>query len=310
MKIRDLFSCQPQTFSFEFFPPKTPQDVDDLLVRAGELKALGPSFISVTYGAGGSTRRNTIDLVCRMQAELHMVAMAHVTCVGHSQAELHEVLAELRDRGVENLMCLRGDPPSGQANFVPAPDGLTYAHELVTLARSVGDFSIGVAGYPERHPESVDKHHDLRYLQAKVACGADFVTTQLFFDNRDYFDFCERAQRSGVSVRIIPGIMPITNYRQIVRFTTMCGATIPATLHQRLEPVADDPQAVLEIGVDWAWRQCEELLAQGVPGVHFYTLNRSLATQRIFARLRESSVAGLLPAYAAPSPSAEKRENF
>ena len=309
MKIRDLFSFQPQTFSFEFFPPKTPQDVEDLLVRAHELKALGPSFISVTYGAGGSTRRNTIDLVCRMQAELHMVAMAHVTCVGHSQAELLEVLAELRHRGVENLMCLRGDPPRGQSNFVPAPDGFTYAHELVTLARSVSDFSIGVAGYPEMHPESVDKHHDLRYLQAKVACGADFVTTQLFFENRDYFDFCERAQRSGVTVRIIPGIMPITNYHQIVRFTTMCGATIPATLHQRLEPVADDPQAVLEIGVDWAWRQCEELLAHGVPGVHFYTLNRSLATQRIFARLRESSVAGLLPAYTAPSPGTGKLHN-
>jgi methylenetetrahydrofolate reductase (NADPH) len=294
MKIRDLFSFQPQTFSFEFFPPKTPQDVDDLLARAHELKALGPSFISVTYGAGGSTRRNTIDLVCRLQAELHMVAMAHVTCVGHSQAELREILTELRDRGVENLMCLRGDPPRGQSNFVPVPDGLTYAHELVTLARSVGDFSIGVAGYPEMHPESVDKHHDLQYLQAKVACGADFVTTQL----------------SGVTVRLIPGIMPITNYRQIVRFTTMCGATIPLTLHQRLEPVADDPQAVLEIGVDWAWRQCAELLAQGVPGVHFYTLNRSLATQRIFARLRESSVAGLLPASTAPAPSTETTKNF
>ena len=306
MKIRDLFSLQPQTFSFEFFPPKTPQDVDDLFVRAHELKALGPSFISVTYGAGGSTRRNTIDLVCRLQAELDMVAMAHVTGVGHSQAELREVLEELRDRGVENLMCLRGDPPRGQSNFVPAPDGFAYAYELVTLARSISDFSIGVAGYPEMHPESVDKHRDLEYLRAKVACGADFVTTQLFFDNCDYFDFCERAQRNGITARIIPGIMPITNYRQIVRFTTMCGATLPAALQQRLEPVADDPQAVLEIGVDWAWRQCEELLANGAPGVHFYTLNRSLATQRIFAQMHESSVAGLLPAHAAPAPSAAK----
>jgi methylenetetrahydrofolate reductase (NADPH) len=189
MKIRDLFSFQPQTFSFEFFPPKTPQDVDDLLGRARELKALGPSFISVTYGAGGSTRRSTIDLVCRLQAELDMVAMAHVTCVGHSQAELREILEELRDCGVQNLMCLRGDPPRGQSNFVPAPDGFAYAYELVTLARSISDFSIGVAGYPEMHPESVDKHRDLEYLRAKVACGADFVTTQLFFDNRDYFDY-------------------------------------------------------------------------------------------------------------------------
>jgi len=232
-----------------------------------------------------------------------MVAMAHVTCVGHSQAELREVLEELRDRGVQNLMCLRGDPPRGQTNFVPAPDGFANAYELVTLARSISDFSIGVAGYPEMHPESVDKHRDLEYLRAKVACGADFVTRQLFFDNRDYFDFCERAQRNGITVRLIPGIMPITNYRQIVRFTTMCGATLPAALQQRLEPIADDPQAVLEVGVDWAWRQCEELLANGAPGVHFYTLNRSLATQRIFARLQESSVARLLPVHATPSPS-------
>jgi methylenetetrahydrofolate reductase (NADPH) len=303
MKIRDLFSSQQQTFSFEFFPPKTAQEVDDLFVRARALQSLGPSFISVTYGAGGSTRRNTIDLVCRFQAELDLVAMAHVTCVGHSQAELREVLEELCDRGVENLMCLRGDPPRGQTNFVPAPDGFAYAHELVTLARSIGDFSIGVAGYPEMHPESVDKHRDLEHVKAKVACGADFVTTQLFFDNRDYFDFCERAQRSGMTARIIPGIMPITNYRQIVRFTTMCGATLPTALHERLEPVADDPQAVLEIGVDWAWRQCEELLVNGAPGVHFYTLNRSLATQRIFARLQESSVAGLLPVHVAPAPT-------
>ena len=295
MKIRELFTLQPQTFSLEFFPPKTPQDVDDLFVRAQEFKALGPSFISVTYGAGGSTRRNTIDLVCRFQAELDIVAMAHVTCVGHSQAELCEVLEELRAHGVENLMCLRGDPPRGQTSFVPAPDGFTYACELVTLARSIGDFCIGVAGYPEMHPESADKHRDLEHLQTKVACGADFVTTQLFFDNRDYFDFCDRAQRSGLTARIIPGIMPITNYRQIVRFAGMCGATIPTALHQLLEPVADDPQAVLEIGVDWAWRQCEALLANGAPGIHFYTLNRSLATQRIFARLRESSVATLLP---------------
>jgi methylenetetrahydrofolate reductase (NADPH) len=296
MKIRDLFQSQPQTFSFEFFPPKTPQDVEELFIRARELRPLGPSFISVTYGAGGTTRRNTIDLVCRFQAELDMVAMAHLTCVGHSQAELREILAELRARGIDNVMCLRGDPPRGQSNFVPAPDGFSHAAELVTLARSLGDFCIGVAGYPEVHPECGDKQRDLENLRAKVERGADFITTQLFFDPRDYVDFCARARRLGITARIIPGIMPITNYRQIVRFATMCGATIPAELHRRLEPVADDPQAVLDIGVDWAWRQCEALLASGAPGIHFYTLNRSLATQRIFERLQESSVAALLPA--------------
>src|SRR5215510_11480431 len=308
MKIRDLFRAQAQTFSFEFFPPKTQEDADELFFRAQELKPLRPSFISVTYGAGGSTRRNTIDLVGRFHAELGMLGMAHLTCVGHSQAELREVLTELKDRGVENVMCLRGDPPRGQTAFVPAPDGFSYAAELVRLARSLGDFCIGVAGYPEAHPECPDKQLDLEHLRAKVECGADFVTTQLFFDNRDYFDFCARARQAGVWHRIIPGIMPITNYRQIVRFTQMCGAMIPAVLHERLEPVADDPQAVLEIGVDWAWRQCEELLANGAPGIHFYTLNRSLATQRIFARLRESSVAALLPAQAGfPLPAVEGR---
>jgi methylenetetrahydrofolate reductase (NADPH) len=299
MKIRDLFHTQAQTFSFEFFPPKTKEDAEELFVRVRELKLLGPSFVSVTYGAGGSTRQNTIDLVCRFESELNLVAMAHLTCVGHSRAELRDILHELKARGIENIMCLRGDPPRGQTSFVPAPDGFAHASELVMLARSVGDFCIGVAGYPETHPECPDKQLDLEHLKAKVECGADFITTQLFFDNRDYFDFCERAWRVGIRQRIIPGIMPITNYRQIVRFAQMCGAKIPAALHERLEPRADDAAAVLEIGVDWAWRQCEELLAGGAPGIHFYTMNRSLATQRIFAQLRESRVKTLLPADAA-----------
>ena len=299
MKIRDLFPLRAPTFSFEFFPPKTVQEVEELFVRARELKPLSPSFISVTYGAGGSTRRNTIDLVCRFQEELGILGMAHITCVGHSQTELREVLTELKERGIENLMCLRGDPPKGQTDFIPAPDGFAHAAELVSLARSVQDFCIGVAGYPEPHPECGDKQQDLENLKAKVDHGADFVTTQLFFDNRDYFDFYTRARDIGIKKRIIPGIMPVTNYRQIVRFAKMCGSSIPEALHKRLEPVADDPQATLEIGVEWAWRQCEELLAGGAPGIHFYTLNRSLATQRIFERLRQSSVRTLLPSAAA-----------
>ena len=295
MKIRDLFRAQSQTISFEFFPPKTPEDIELLFERTRELQPLGPSFISVTYGAGGSTRRNTIDIVCRMQEELGIVAVAHVTCVGHSQAELCEVLQELNGRGIENLMCLRGDPPQGQTTFVPALDGFAHAAQLVSLARTLGDFSIGVAGYPEPHPECADKVLDLQHLKEKVDCGADFVTTQLFFDNRDYFDFCRRARDIGIKTRIIPGIWPITNYKQIVRVAKMCGATLPDALRRKLEPVADDAQAVFEIGVEWSWRQCEELLAGGAPGIHFYTLNRSLATQRIFERLRKSSVRTLLP---------------
>lgn len=295
MKIRELFPSRTLTFSFEFFPPKTAQDAEALFTRARELQPLGPTFISVTYGAGGSTRQQTMDLVCRFQEDLGLVAMAHLTCVGHSQAELREILTELKHRGIKNVMCLRGDPPRGQDRFEPTPDGFRYAHELVKLARSVDDFCIGVAGYPEAHPESPDKHLDLQHLKTKLDSGADFVTTQLFFDNKDYFDFVRRARRLGIQQRLIPGLMPITNYQQIKRFTQMCGATIPAVLQARLEPVADDPQAVVEIGIDWAWRQCEELLAEGAPGIHFYTMNRSLATQRIFERLRESKVADLLP---------------
>lgn len=304
MKIRDLFRSQAQTFSFEFFPPKTQEDIELLFGRARELQPLGPSFISVTYGAGGSTRRNTIDIVCRMQEEVGITAVAHVTCVGHSQAELREVLGELQNRGVENLMCLRGDPPKGEMTFIPAPDGFANAHQLVRLARSLGDFSIGVAGYPESHPECADKALDLQHLKEKVDCGADFVTTQLFFDNTDYFDFCARAHALGVRQRIIPGIWPITNYKQIQRVAQMCGATLPAELRQKLEPVADDQQAVLDVGIAWASRQCEELLVGGAPGIHFYTMNRSHATQRIFEHLRESSVKGLLP-ITAGEPQAE-----
>ena len=295
MKIRTLFDAHPQTFSFEFFPPKTAEDGEALFDRARELQKLGASFCSVTYGAGGSTRKNTIDLVCRFQAELGLIGMAHLTCVGHSQTELRDILFELKDRGVENLMCLRGDPPRGETVFTPAPDGFAHAAELVALARRSGDFCIGVAGYPETHPESVDTLQDLQHLKAKVDCGADFVTTQLFFDTQDYFDFVALARQLGIRQRIIPGIMPILNYRQIVRFTRMCGASIPLALQERLEPVAEDADAVFEIGVDWAWQQCEALLAGGAPGIHFYTLNRSRATQLIFERLRQSSVSPLLP---------------
>ncbi len=295
MKIRTLFEAHPQTFSFEFFPPKTLEDGAVLFDRARELQQLGASFCSVTYGAGGSTRKHTIDLVCRFQAELGLVGMAHLTCVGHTQAELRDILSELKDRGVENLMCLRGDPPRGETKFTPAPDGFAHAAELVALARRSGDFCIGVAGYPEAHPESIDAHRDLQYLKAKLDCGADFVTTQLFFDAQDYFDFVARARQLGIRQRIVPGIMPILNYRQIVRFTRMCGASIPLALRERLEPVAEDSDAAFEIGVDWAWQQCEALLAGGAPGIHFYTMNRSRATQLIFERLRHSSVGTLLP---------------
>lgn len=295
MKIRDVFEHQQQTFSFEFFPPKTPADIEQLLIRVRKLKPLGPHFISVTYGAGGSTRRDTLELVARFQDELGLLGMSHLTCVGHTQAELGEILGDLKARGIENIMCLRGDPPRGHDTFTPVPDGFAHADELVRLTRSSGDFCIGVAGYPEPHPDCPDKDLDLKHLKDKVDCGADFVTTQLFYDNRDYFDFVKRARHIGLRCRIIPGILPILNYAQIVRIAALCGARIPAELRARLGPVADDPQASREVGIDWAWRQCEGLLAGGAPGIHFYTMNRSFATQRIFERLHHSPVKALLP---------------
>lgn len=295
MKIREKFETEPRTFSFEFFPPKTPEAVESLFRTALRLRALGPSFISVTYGAGGSTRRHTIELTARFKDELELTAMAHLTCVGHSRAELLEILSELNSRGIENLMLLRGDPPAGQANFVPALDGFSNAYQLVRLARSVGDFCIGCAGYPEGHQECPDKEEDLEHLKLKVESGADFVVTQLFFDNRDYFDFVDRARRRGIGLRIIPGIMPVTSWPQIQRIARMCGASIPAKLARDLEETGDDKAAAERIGTEHAVRQCEELLIRGAPGIHFYTLNQSRATEEIFKHLKEH-VAALMPA--------------
>ncbi|MGH7818838.1 MAG: methylenetetrahydrofolate reductase, partial [Candidatus Binatia bacterium] len=210
--IRDRFRSEPRTFSFEFFPPRTPEAVEGLFRTAERLRSLSPSFISVTYGAGGSTRRNTIDLTARFQDELGLTAMAHLTCVGHSRGELVEILAELRSRGVANLMLLRGDPPRGQTAFVPAPDGFSNAWQLVRLARSTGDFCVGAAAYPEGHVECPDRETDLEHLKLKADSGAEFFVTQMFFDNRDYFAFVERAGRIGICQRIIPGIMPALSW--------------------------------------------------------------------------------------------------
>lgn len=289
MKIRDRFAREPRTFSFEFFPPRTPEALERLLRTAERLRDLDPSFVSVTYGAGGSTRRSTIDLTARLQEELGLTAMAHLTCVGHGREELTAILTELDLRGIENLMLLRGDPPQGQAEFIAAEDGFSHAEELVHLARSLGEASIGVAGYPEGHPECADRDTDLAHLRRKVDAGADFVVTQLFFDNRDYFAFVARARAAGIDVRIVPGIMPALSAAQIQRMATRCGASIPGILLEALQHAGDDAEAAARIGTEWAMRQCEDLLKAGAPGIHFYTLNQSTATERIFAHLRETA---------------------
>jgi methylenetetrahydrofolate reductase (NADH) len=294
MKIRDKFATEPRTFSFEFSPPRTPEAVLRLFETAERLRRLSPSFVSVTYGAGGSTRRNTIDIVTRLQQDLGLTAAAHLTCVGHSQRELRETLAELATRGVESLMLLRGDAPRDQPSFVPAPDGFDHAYQLVRLARAVGDFSIGVAGYPEGHQECTDRQRDLEHLKLKVDSGADFVVTQLFFKNEDFFGFVDRARTLGIRCRIIPGIMPALSWPQIQRMAKLCGAGIPPALAADLEAAGADRARSERVGIDWAMAQCEDLLRRGAPGIHVYTLNQSRAAEEIFAHLR-SNVSSLIP---------------
>ena len=288
MRIVDLFSNpRKPVFSFEFFPPKTDDGRTALLDTVRELGELGPAFVSVTYGAGGSTRDRTIELVTTIKRSIGIEAMAHLTCVGSSRAELEQVLDRLVTGGIENVIALRGDPPQGETSFRPHPDGLAHASDLVRLIRGAKrPFSLAAAAYPESHVESTSADDDLAHLVSKVQAGVDVLITQLFFDNRSYFDFVERARRAGVTVPIVPGIMPITNVAQIERFTRMCGATIPAELRAELEPHREDADAVTRIGVEHATKQCQELLAGGAPGVHFYTLNRSQSTRRILETLQ------------------------
>jgi len=287
VRILDLFrKASEPIFSFEFFPPKTEDGRTALLDTITELKRLRPGFVSVTYGAGGSTRETTIDLVTHIKNGLGIESMAHLTCVGASRAELATVLDRLQAGGIENVIALRGDPPRGESGFVPHPDGLTYANELVEMIRQQRrPLCVAAACYPETHVEASSADHDMAHLVAKVEAGADFLISQLFFDNRSYLSFVERARHAGIAVPIVPGIMPVTNVSQIERFTKMCGATIPQALAARLEPVRDDAEAVARIGVEYAVRQCAELLEAGVPGIHFYTLNRSRSTRDIVEEL-------------------------
>ena len=286
MRIDHILSERHPCFSFEFFPPKTREGMTNLFDAVSELQHDDPAFVSVTYGAGGSTRARTIEVVKRIRRELDIEAMAHLTCVGATRTELQEVLDQIRDAGIENVLALRGDPPKGQAEWRQTPGGLAYSTELAALIAGDYDFCIGAACFPEVHPEAPDMTSDIQFLNQKIAAGVSFLITQLFFDNELYFDFVSEARAAGVDVPIIPGIMPITNFSQIKRFTEMCGATIPAPLEAELAAHADDPGAVQDLGVAYATLQCSDLLARGAPGIHFYTLNKSPATRAILAALR------------------------
>jgi len=287
MRIRELLDAGGPAFSFEFFPPKTAQAEVTLFRTIDRLRPLRPAFVSVTYGAGGSTRDKTIDLVCRIKHDIGIEAMAHLTCVGATQHELADILARLGDRGIDNVLALRGDPPRDQPNFVRPANGFGYASELVQFIRARGfPFCLGSACYPEGHPESASLDADIRHLKIKVDAGLDFLITQLFFDNAGYFAFLERARAHGVHVPIVPGIIPITNVAQIERLATLCAARIPAELMARLDAVRDDDAAVQRIGIEHATQQCRDLLAHGAPGIHFFTLNQSPATRAILEQLR------------------------
>jgi methylenetetrahydrofolate reductase (NADPH) len=281
-----IASREGPVFSFEFFPPKTDEGERNLRQALETLRALDPDYVSVTYGAGGSTRDRTVELTKWIKQDLGIEAMAHLSCVGATREELGGILDGMEAAGIENVLALRGDPPRGEREWRPHPGGLHYSTELAALIAGGYPFSVGAACFPEVHPEAPDLAHDLRFLKEKVASGASFLITQLFFDNELYFRFVDEARAVGIDVPIVPGIMPITDVRQIKTITGMCGATIPARLLEALEWRADDPAAVLQLGVSYSTLQCAELLARGAPGVHFYTLNRSPATRAILSALR------------------------
>ncbi len=295
MRISDLLRFARERgepiFSFEFFPPRTDEGVRALFETVEALRPLGPAYVSVTYGAGGSTRQRTLDLVKRLKRESEVEAMAHVTCVGASRDELAALLDEIAAAGIQNVLALRGDPPRGEAAFVPHPEGFAHASELGAFVRSRPErwrFCVGAAAYPEGHVETRDLGQDLRNLKVKADAGADFLVTQLFFDNAKYFGFVDRARAAGIALPIVPGIMPFTNVEQIERFTAMCGASIPPPLRAAMEVRREDPESARELGVAYASLQCADLLRRGAPGVHFYTLNRSTSTRAILAALRAS----------------------
>jgi methylenetetrahydrofolate reductase (NADPH) len=273
-------------FSFEFFPPKTPEGERNLYNALSELKPLEPAYVSVTYGAGGSTRDKTLEIVQRIKEEFDLEAMAHFTCVEQTVEEIESTLQRMRNAGLDNVLALRGDPPAGETEWTKTEGGLEFSHELVRLIRSNHEFSVGAACFPETHIHATSPEDDLRYLKEKVDAGVDFLITQLFFDNALYFDFVERARAIGIETPIIPGIWPITNVAQIQKVTEMCGATISEEMRSELEARRDEPEAALDFGVAYATLQCAELLREGAPGIHFYTLNRSPATRAILGALR------------------------
>jgi methylenetetrahydrofolate reductase (NADPH) len=285
MKITDLFLSQEKTFSFEFFPPKDEISAVDFGINIGRLMKLSPSFVTVTYGAGGSTQERTFALVDYLQNKIGLTTVAHYTCVNATREKVKSDLNTLSGIGIKNLMLLRGDPPQGQQTFVPVDKGFSHANELISFVDENYDFCKAGAAYVEKHPESLTLEEDIANLKRKVDSGADLLITQLFFVNKNYFRFLELARTAGINCRIIPGIIPLTSYSQIERFTKMSAAKIPVELVQQIEKYKSNPEKMYEIGVEFSIKQCKELLQKGAPGLHFYTLNKSRAAVEIFESL-------------------------
>ena len=284
--ISELFAQKRPLRSLEFFPPKDDAGVESLRATATALRKMNPDFVSVTYGAGGTTRDRTAQVSALLKQDLGFTVMPHLTCVGHTRAELADVADRIHGGGFRNIMTLRGDPPKGETTFTPYKDGLRYASDLVTLLKERhADFCLGVGGYPEKHPEAPDHDIDLANLKRKVDAGADFVTTQLFFDNDIYYRFVDRCRAAGINVPIVPGIMPVLSLKQIQRFTAMGGTTLPSKLITRLEVAAENTDVVETMGIDWALTQIRDLLAHGAPGYHLYILNRAKAALALTAGL-------------------------
>lgn len=284
MKIRDILKDR-RSLSFEFYPPKTADGIPAVFQVITELKSYNPDFISVTYGAGGSTRAFTEELVTRAKAETGLEAMAHLTCATETREEVHDVLLRLEQASIENVIALRGDPPKGQTSFAPVEGGFAHATDLLAHMKQNFGFGLAAACYPETHVESPSLESDLEYSKLKVDLGAEFLITQLFYDNAYFFAFLDRARQYGITVPIIPGVLPILNGSQVRRFTALCGATIPPGLDRELERLGDDDAAVREMGIDYASRQVDELRDSDVEGIHFYVLNRSYSISRILENL-------------------------
>ncbi|HEX2468838.1 MAG TPA: methylenetetrahydrofolate reductase [NAD(P)H] [Solirubrobacterales bacterium] len=288
MRINQLLATKRPVFSVEFFPPKTPEGVKQLFETVEALQPLEPDYVSVTYGAGGATRDGTVEISSQIKQEHGLEVMAHLSCVGETREGLAEILGRFAEAGIENVLALRGDPPRGESSFQAPEGGLTSAAELAGFIAERYEFTIGGACFPEVHPEAPSLDADLAYLKTKVDAGASFLITQLFFDNRAYFDFVAAARERGIDIPIIAGVIPIASYAQVARICDLCDASIPPHLAASMEALGGDPEAEALLGVAYAARQCEELLAAGAPGIHFYALNRAPGTRAVLSALRSS----------------------